>query len=147
MKCLFCEFISGKQKKHKNGFPVIKINETKNSYIFLSIPEKIAKNKGSDILIIPKKHYKSIGNISEESLTDLIINIKKASRILIKKFGGSRIIINNGINAGQYIPHAHFHIVPIVKGGKNPWENLTLEQYKKISNELKIDYIQEKSNK
>lgn len=131
--CLFCNFISEKEKNHMNGFPFIKIQETENILVFLGAPEKHAASTESDILVIPKQHFEFIEEVPKQIQEELINKSSEIARILREKYGSSKILLNNGTFADQYIPHVHFHIIPIDKEKNHALKNLSLEDYKEIS--------------
>jgi len=66
------------------------------------------------LLIIPKKHIMSL---SESS--DVEKNLFAEIFSLVKKFveegkisrSGFRVVVNNGPDAGQAVPHLHFHLL------------------------------------
>ena len=69
------------------------------------------------ILIIPKKHYSSVTELSEAD-SDLIGKmILVAKKIAIKEGidkNGYKLIFNVGKEGGQLVPHLHLHLL----GGK-----------------------------
>jgi len=139
MKCIFCDFISGKSKNHqwKKQYPLIPILETKKIYSFLSVPDN---NKETHLLIIPKKHYEFLDQIPKELLNELMLKITHATKILKKKYGACHVLLNNGEGADQYIPHVHFHIIPKDKNKKIIWKNLNPKEFKEVSIELKKEF-------
>ncbi|MBT3404571.1 HIT family protein [archaeon] len=147
MKCIFCEFNKNK-KFHslKKEYPLIIVYQSKNILAFLSNPNNVGH---SDLLIIPKKHFEFIEEIPPKIQNELIRLSSKAAGILRKKYGGSNILLNNGRSAEQWIQHVHFHIIPKISKkatilnkyvGKNPWKNLSVKEFTKISNKLKQDF-------
>lgn len=134
--CLFCDFISEKTKNHMNGYPFIKIQETEDILVFLGSPEIHANSKNSDILVIPKKHFEFIEETPEKIQNELSKKSSEIAGILRKKYGSCKILINNGEFAGQYIPHVHFHIIPINNKKEHAFKDLSLEKFKKISSEI-----------
>lgn len=83
-------------------------------------------------LLIPKKHIKSILELNENELFELIILCRKAIEILkiALKTEAFNISLQEREEAGQTIPHLHLHIIPRIKGDlENPglW-------YQKIQN-------------
>lgn len=69
------------------------------------------------ILIIPKKHIGGVGEISEED-KELVGKLFLAANKVAKKLGveetGFRLVINQGKDGGQAVPHLHVHLI----GGK-----------------------------
>ncbi len=65
------------------------------------------------ILVIPKKEIASLADLVESDaalLGHLLVVIQKlaAARNLS---GGYRVVINSGPDAGQSVPHLHFHML------------------------------------
>lgn len=114
MNCLFCDLLSGKKKNHINGLPFKILKETKYSISFqaISIP-KITK---INILVIPKEHYHSIESVPDKIMLDLLNHIKLVIKKLKKKYPGVNLLLNEGKDANQVIPHVHFHIYAREKG-------------------------------
>ncbi len=68
------------------------------------------------LLIMPKKEIATLQEANEEDLT-LLPEIFAVAQQLAEKFGvaeGYRLLVNNGVTAGQTIFHLHFHLI----GGK-----------------------------
>tara|TARA_B100001093_G_C26576540_1_gene905279 strand:+ start:88 stop:429 length:342 start_codon:yes stop_codon:yes gene_type:complete len=64
-------------------------------------------------LIIPKKLISRIGDAAEEDqnlLGHLLLTAKKMAKKL-KLEAGFRIIINNGKDGGETVPHLHVHLL------------------------------------
>lgn len=101
--CVFCKIIKGE-------IPADKIYDDDNFFAFLDINP----NNPGHTLIIPKKHYKNLYELPDETLSEIAPLIKKLA--VAVKLGvnadGINIIMNNNGAAGQIVPHAHFHIIP-----------------------------------
>ena len=73
-------------------------------------------------LVIPKKeHLARIQDASGDDATllgHLMVKIPEIASKLGLDEGGYRVITNNGDNAGQEVPHLHFHILGGEKLGK-----------------------------
>ncbi|MBN2095326.1 MAG: HIT domain-containing protein [Candidatus Aenigmarchaeota archaeon] len=106
---LFSDFVDG-YKTHRNGFPFIRLHETKNTVSFMSI--NIPSKEDGHILIIPKKRYPDLSEIPKNVLNELSLSIQQIGAAISKNHGGYNLLLNNGIEAGQWIYHTHFHIVP-----------------------------------
>jgi len=106
MDCIFCKIA-------KDEIPSYKVYEDNKTLAFLDI----APVNNGHILVIPKKHYKNIEDISEEELYTIIKTVKKIGKALKKSLDipGYNVNINNDSIAGQIIPHIHFHIIPRYK--------------------------------
>ena len=66
-------------------------------------------------LVVPKKHYKNIFEISEKEAAYLFMITKRIAQAVEDAMGaeGIRIVQNNGEAAGQVIFHLHVHIIPL----------------------------------
>lgn len=105
--CIFCRIISGE-------IPCQKIYEDDKVLAFLDIkPASVGHT-----LVITKKHYADLGEISEEDLSPLIVVVKKIGELIKTKLGmaGYSVLNNNGTAAGQTVAHIHFHIIPRTNG-------------------------------
>ena len=103
--CIFCKFA---RKEIDRASPY----EDENIYTMLDINP--AGTLIGHTLVIPKKHYKTIDQVDDKSLCEIIKAIKMLTPAVIKVAGaqGANIIQNNGTAAGQAINHIHFHIIP-----------------------------------
>lgn len=107
--CVFCKIIKG-------DIPSYKIYEDEYVISFLDISPT---SKGHT-LVIPKKHYKDILEISEEDLCNTMKALKKVCSKIKEKYNPDGFVIrqNNGEKAGQSVFHIHFHIKPVYSDTK-----------------------------
>ncbi len=105
--CIFCKIIDGQ-------IPSYKIYENDSLLAFLDI---FPLNYGHTV-VIPKKHYYNFLDMPEDDIGDFFKDLKKISALIIKKLKmeGFNLVQNNFPEAGQVIPHLHFHIIPRMKG-------------------------------
>jgi histidine triad (HIT) family protein len=101
--CIFCKII-------ESELPSYKVYEDDDVLAFLDI------NPVSDghVLVIPKHHEQFVENLPIEHHNALFSKVRELVKPLQDAFDApaSNIIINNGPNAGQIIPHVHVHIIP-----------------------------------
>ncbi len=97
------------------------------------------------ILVIPKKNYETILDMSEEDFLDLQKIVLKFAKKVHSVFGGGlNVNQNNYKEANQEVPHVHFHIFPRTENKKlyhseNHTGKYTSEEEKKeIIENLKI---------
>ena len=108
--CLFCKIVAG-------DIPSTKVYEDETVLAF----RDIAPMAPTHILVIPKTHIPSVDGVTAENsavvahIFEVIPQIAKAENLT----NGYRVVSNCGPDAGQTVPHLHFHIL----GGKQ----LTLE--------------------
>ena len=101
--CIFCQIVEKK-------IPSQILFENDTNLAFLDI---FPVSKGHTI-VIPKNHYKNLGDIPVAELTELFGTVKKISSLIYKKLkiDGYNILQNNFRAAGQVINHFHVHIIP-----------------------------------
>ena len=109
--CLFCKFASGE-------IPVFKVYEDDLFFIIRDI-NPMCKNH---FLAIPKKHYKDLAEMTGKDAEDLGKILKKLPELKdeLDLKGGFRLVINQGDDAGQTVPHLHIHVLSGEKMGWNP---------------------------
>lgn len=101
MNCIFCKIIQGE-------IPAKIIKETEKSLAFL---DAFPLTRGHT-LVIPKKHYEKIQDMSTEDNSDLFETVHKVSAKVDKITNATLIAIHNGKQSGQEIPHVHVHLIP-----------------------------------
>lgn len=106
--CIFCKIING-------DIPCMKVYEDDVCLAYLDI------NPDSDghTLIIPKKHYKDIYDIPNDTLSHIYDISKKIMNMLKEKLGcdGFTLLQNNG--SIQEVKHYHLHIKPYYNDKKS----------------------------
>ena len=109
--CLFCKFAKGE-------IPVNKVYEDEDFIVIRDINPQ-AKNH---FLAIPKTHFKLLSEMNEndaERLKRILKKIPTLEKELELK-NGYRLVINQGDDAGQTVPHLHIHILSGQKMGWQP---------------------------
>ncbi len=106
--CIFCRIIAG-------DIPSRRVYEDENCIATLDIGPA---SKGHT-LIMPKKHFQDLTEMDEELLGKLMITAKTVGIRQKERLGaaGFNIVQNNGIAAGQTVPHFHIHVIPRYEGG------------------------------
>ena len=106
--CIFCKIING-------DIPCMKVYEDDVCLAYLDI------NPDSDghTLIIPKKHYKDIYDIPNDTLSHIYDISKKIMDMLKEKLecDGFTLLQNNG--SIQEVKHYHLHIKPYYNDKKS----------------------------
>lgn len=104
--CIFCRIISG-------TVPAYRLWENENTIAFL---DAYPVTQGHT-LVVPKKHYPSIEDLSADGL-DVLSVLPFLVRAVRTITGADAINVwqNNGKPAGQHVDHVHFHIVPRYSG-------------------------------
>ena len=101
--CIFCKIASGE-------VPSMKVYEDDLTLAFMDI----GKDVDGHMLVIPKKHCKSILDCDWETLAAVMRTVKKLSNHLTEHCGyeGVNFLNASGECAEQSIPHLHIHIIP-----------------------------------
>lgn len=66
------------------------------------------------VLIVPKKHIARIGeagDLDAELLGRLLLAAREIARATGVSESGYRLVINNGRDAGESVPHLHLHLL------------------------------------
>jgi histidine triad (HIT) family protein len=66
------------------------------------------------VLVVPKKHIARVGEAEaqdQELLGYLLLTAARVAGKLGLKESGYRLVINNGPNGGESVPHLHCHIL------------------------------------
>lgn len=103
--CLFCKIIAGE-------IPSTKVYEDEKILAF----RDIAPMAPTHILVIPKTHIPSVDGVNAEN-SSVVAHIFETIPKIATAEGlknGYRVVSNCGSDAGQTVPHLHFHIL----GGK-----------------------------
>lgn len=110
--CIFCDIINGKLPCHL-------IHKDDNHIVIL---DRYPIDVGHS-LIITKKPYEKLTDMSVEEIMDLFSKIPKIISAIIKatKADGFSIAQNNGKAAKQIIPHVHVHIIPRYNTTETLW--------------------------
>ncbi len=109
-ECIFCKIIRGQ-------IPSAKVYEDSDVLII----NDIKPQSPIHLLAMPKKHIPSIGNAAQGEKILLGHLVQVIGTIAEQKgfaADGYRIVINNGKDAGQEVPHLHLHVLA---GRKLTW--------------------------
>ncbi len=103
-ECVFCKII-------RKELPASVVYEDEQVIAFLS---HRPVNEGHTLLV-PKKHYRDIYDISEAEASYLFGVTKRLTQAVREavQAPGVRIVQNNGEAAGQVVFHLHVHVIPL----------------------------------
>ncbi|MDR2141012.1 MAG: HIT family protein [Deltaproteobacteria bacterium] len=101
--CVFCDIVGGR-------IPSIRVHEDED---FIALMDINPLTPGH-LLLIPRQHFTSTLDMPEPLLAKALPLAKRLAEAAILGVGASafNIIINNGVESGQAVPHWHLHIVP-----------------------------------
>ena len=117
MDCLFCDIIAGRRDGHF-------IYQDDYHVAFL---DKYPIDKGH-ALVLPKKHYEKITDMSPQSVGELFSQLPKIAKAIITATNADAFSLaqNNGRAAKQIIPHVHVHIIPRYNDMGAVWTKRTI---------------------
>ncbi|KAF2824402.1 HIT-like protein [Ophiobolus disseminans] len=66
------------------------------------------------VLVSPRRIVPRFNDLSAAEVQDLFLTVQRVSRMVERVFGASslNIAIQDGVDAGQSVPHVHAHIIP-----------------------------------
>ena len=99
--CLFCKIAQGQ-------IPSSKIYEDEVCYAFSDIDPQAPTH----FLVIPKMHIASVAEVTEDNAAVVAHMFAVISKVK-KELGleSYRVVSNIGEQAGQSVPHLHFHVL------------------------------------
>ena len=105
--CVFCKIVNA-------TIPSTKVYEDTKVLAFLDVAPG---NKGHT-LVVPKGHFERLTDIPPDILSHIAGILQKLAQPVTDSVGASAYNIEqaNGGDAGQVVPHAHFHIIPRFSG-------------------------------
>ena len=104
MNCVFCKIVNGE-------IPSYTLYEDDKIKVFLDINPK----SNGHTLIVPKKHFVDLDDISLEMVDYIFSKAKDIKKLLETKLNpdGIRLVQNNGVL--EDVKHFHLHIIPFYK--------------------------------
>ncbi len=99
--CLFCKIVKG-------DIPSKKVYEDDTCYAFYDIDPQAPTH----FLVIPKTHIGSCGEIDGTN-SQVVGHCFEVISKVAKELGITdfRVVSNCGVQAGQSVPHLHFHVL------------------------------------
>jgi histidine triad (HIT) family protein len=100
--CLFCKIAAGE-------IPSTKLYEDELCFAFYDI----APQAPVHFLVIPKAHVGSVAEVNADN-SAVVAHIFEAIARVARRDGlgnGFRVVTNCGEDAGQSVPHLHFHLL------------------------------------
>jgi len=100
--CLFCKIVA-------QEIPSDKVLENSEFLAFRDIDPKAPVH----VLVIPKKHFEDIVEIStsDDVLTAGLMKFATEVAQIEKLENGFRIVLNTGLEGGQTVQHVHAHVL------------------------------------
>ena len=119
--CIFCKLANGE----------IETNTLYEDDDFRVIFDASPATEGH-VLILPKKHYANVFELTEELASKVYVLAKKVAAALKEITGcnGVNILQNNGEAAGQTVFHFHMHVIPRYHEEILKWNQKEINQEK-----------------
>ncbi|MFA4967061.1 MAG: histidine triad nucleotide-binding protein [Candidatus Margulisiibacteriota bacterium] len=99
-ECIFCKIAGGQIKSDK-------VFEDKTVFAFRDVNPQAPQH----VLIIPKRHVNSAAEATKDELAAIFSAASNIADDLKIKDSGFRMVINQGPDAGQAVPHLHLHVL------------------------------------
>lgn len=66
------------------------------------------------VLVSPRRIVPRVADLTPSETTDLFLAVRRIGRMIERVYGASslNIAIQDGVDAGQSVPHVHAHIIP-----------------------------------
>jgi histidine triad (HIT) family protein len=105
--CPFCAYLSGAAE-------CAFVSRTPQVASFVNIRQY----ERGGLLVVPVRHLPTVFDLDPETLSAVYAEAARVGDALVRAFGatGLNIYQNNGVAAGQSIPHHHIHVVPRYPG-------------------------------
>lgn len=133
--CPFCESLVGLRQ-----CAFVYRDETISSFV---TPRRYGKGA---MLVIPNRHAPTILELYADELSAIFQHAQELTQALMRAYDaeGFNIFQNNGVSAGQTVPHYHLHIVPRYRGeepnrvfGEGRVERVSIEERILIAEEIR----------
>ncbi len=100
--CLFCKIAGGE-------IPSKKVYEDGLCYAFYDIDPQAPVH----FLVIPKVHIQSVSQVDDQAAAPVVGHIFAVIAQVARELGleSYRVVSNIGPQAGQSVPHLHFHVL------------------------------------
>ena len=103
MDCIFCRIVAGK-------VPSEIVYQDEEVFAF----RDISPQAPTHVLVIPRRHIPSLSDLSEAEAPIIARMVNIASQLAKREAiadRGYRLVINNGKEGGQVVPHLHLHLL------------------------------------
>jgi len=102
MDCIFCKIAAGE-------IPSKKVYSDELCYAFHDIAPKAPVH----VLVVPREHIPSVDGVMPDNsaIVAHIFTVIPKIAASLGLSGGYRVVSNCGSDAGQTVPHLHFHII------------------------------------
>ncbi|GAD51586.1 histidine triad nucleotide-binding protein [Halarchaeum acidiphilum MH1-52-1] len=101
--CAFCEIVAGEQSAHR-------LHEDDRTLAFLDD----APAATGHALVVPKAHHETLTDMPGDLASAVFWTVRRVAAAVEDALdpAGVSVLQQNGVAAGQDVPHAHVHVVP-----------------------------------
>ncbi len=102
-ECIFCQIIKGKR-------PADFVYQDESIVVF----KDIRPHARVHLLVVPRKHIRSVNDLTEddrEIVSRMILKAKEIAREQSIASSGYKLVFNVERGGGQYVFHLHLHLV------------------------------------
>ncbi len=105
--CIFCAITAG-------SIPAYVVAKNTGAIAFLDV----APIAPAHCVVVPTSHRQFVDDLSQEEVCDVFMLVQRVARAAKRAVDAdaATIAINDGVAAGQAIPHVHVHIIPRFTG-------------------------------
>ena len=100
MSCLFCRIVAGE-------IPASKVHEDERLIAFKDVNPQAPMH----VLIVPRQEIAGVASVPESGDHQFLLNAAKTIAEQLGLANGYRIVINQGLDAGQTVDHLHAHLI------------------------------------
>jgi histidine triad (HIT) family protein len=102
-KCIFCEIASGR-------IPSIRVHEDSDFLAFMDINPV----SPGHLLLVTREHFASTLDVPDKILARALPLAKRIAEAAMTSVGVTsfNLLVNNGPESGQLVPHWHLHVIP-----------------------------------
>ena len=100
--CLFCRIVAGE-------VPADLVLETDGAVAFRDIDGRAPTH----VLVVPREHHADVASLADAD-PSLLADVLRAAVAVARQEGldgGYRLVANTGPDAGQRVPHLHWHVL------------------------------------
>jgi len=107
--CVFCKIVAG-------AIPALRVFEDADVLAFLDV----GPLSEGHALAIPKEHFPTLEDMPADRFALVASRLPRIADAVRRAVGaqGCNLLLNVGREAGQEVPHLHWHIIPRVAGDK-----------------------------
>ena len=101
--CYFCEAVAGRTEKAI-------VEETALTLTLVNWKQY----ELGQVYVIPRRHAPTLFDLTDEEAAAVMRTVRRIAGALVRAYDpdGLNLIQNNGVAAGQQVPHFHVHVVP-----------------------------------